>query len=107
MSEDTLSASARDCVKMEKPTVNEERKKELEQKVQKSKEIIRQAFQKFAPEELAVAWTGGKDSTTMLWIVRQVCLEDNVPIPTAMLARALIRVSHSWLYPMEEETIDW
>lgn len=84
MSEDTLSASARDYVKMEKPTVNEERKKELEQKVQKSKEIIRQAFQKFAPEKLAVAWTGGKDSTTMLWIVRQVCLEDNVPIPTAM-----------------------
>ena len=50
-------------------------------KVEKSKEIIREAFQKFGSDRLAIAWSGGKDSTTMLWIIRQVCLEDGIKLP--------------------------
>lgn len=69
---------------MSRPTVSQERRSELEHKVQKSKEIIREAFGKFDAKQLAVAWTGGKDSTTMLWIIRQVCLEDGFTQPRAM-----------------------
>jgi phosphoadenosine phosphosulfate reductase len=60
-----------------------ERKKEIDEKIQKSKEIIREAFQKFRPEETAVVWSGGKDSTTTTWLIRQVCIEDKIPLPKA------------------------
>lgn len=33
--------------------------------------IIREAFSLFRPEEIAVAWTGGKDSTVLLDLVRK------------------------------------
>ncbi|MBA7496647.1 Sulfate adenylyltransferase subunit 2 [subsurface metagenome] len=52
--------------------------------VAKSKEIIREAFQKFNPADTAITWTGGKDSTTTLWIIRQVCLEDGIKLPKVM-----------------------
>lgn len=52
--------------------------------VAKSKEIVRQAFNRFTPDELAITWTGGKDSTTTLWITRQVCLEDKIKLPKVM-----------------------
>jgi phosphoadenosine phosphosulfate reductase len=57
---------------------------DLEQKVEKSKEIIKEAFKKFTGDELFVAWTGGKDSTTMLWLYREACRELNHPLPKAM-----------------------
>jgi phosphoadenosine phosphosulfate reductase len=52
--------------------------------VAKSKEITRQAFNRFTTDELAITWTGGKDSTTTLWIIRQVCLEDKIKLPKVM-----------------------
>jgi phosphoadenosine phosphosulfate reductase len=52
--------------------------------VEKSKEVVRETFQRFKPDELAITWTGGKDSTTTLWIIRQVCLEDNIKLPRVM-----------------------
>jgi len=52
--------------------------------VEKSKEVVRETFKRFTPDELAITWTGGKDSTTTLWIIRQVCLEDNVKLPKVM-----------------------
>jgi phosphoadenosine phosphosulfate reductase len=64
--------------------VTEERKKELEGKIAKSKEIIREALSKFDHENLAITWTGGKDSTLTLWIIKQVCDEDNIKIPKTM-----------------------
>ena len=56
----------------------------LEEKIAKSKEIIRRALREFPRDKLYLAWTGGKDSTTMLWLYRQVCQEDGVPLPKAM-----------------------
>ena len=50
----------------------------------RSKAVIREAFEKFTPNELAITWTGGKDSTTTLWLIRQVCLEDKIRIPKVM-----------------------
>ncbi|GAF88722.1 unnamed protein product, partial [marine sediment metagenome] len=43
----------------------------LARKTADSEKIIRQAFEKFAVEDLAIAWTGGKDSTVMLWLIRR------------------------------------
>jgi len=64
--------------------VTKERKKELEEKIAKSKEIAREAFSKFNHDELAITWTGGKDSTLTLWIIKNVCEEDIIKIPKVM-----------------------
>ncbi len=56
----------------------------LEKKIEKSKEIIKKAFEKFGREKIAVAWTGGKDSTLLLWLVREVCKELNIDLPKIM-----------------------
>src|SRR5690606_6967442 len=49
--------------------------------IEKSKQVIKEAFKKYDPSKCAITWTGGKDSTTDLWIIRQVCLEENIPLP--------------------------
>jgi len=38
-------------------------KKRCAELVEKSKGIVREAFEKFKPLEMAITWTGGKDST--------------------------------------------
>ena len=43
--------------------VEEARKKELQEKIDKSKLVVREAFEKFDHKDLAITWTGGKDST--------------------------------------------
>ena len=53
----------------------------LNKKVDDSKKIIREAFEKYDPKDILVAWTGGKDSTLVLWIMLQVCHEDDVKVP--------------------------
>ena len=53
----------------------------LRRKVDDSKKVIREAFEKYSIGDLAVAWTGGKDSTLLLWFVREVCLEEGKKIP--------------------------
>jgi phosphoadenosine phosphosulfate reductase len=62
----------------------QDKAKKCAELVEKSKQVVRQAFNSFKPEELAITWTGGKDSTTTLWIIRQVCLEDNIKLPQVM-----------------------
>jgi phosphoadenosine phosphosulfate reductase len=43
----------------------------LEEKIDYSKMIIEKAFKKFSSDNVYVAWTGGKDSSTMLWLFRE------------------------------------
>lgn len=50
----------------------------LENKVKKSKKIIREAFDRF--EKLAIAWTSGKDSMLVLSLIRET-FNGDVPIP--------------------------
>lgn len=86
--------------------VPEERKEDVEEKIKKSKEVIREAFKEFAPSECAVTWTGGKDSTTNLWIIRQVCVEDNIDLPHVVtidegdafpeITDFLVKISKKW-----------
>lgn len=48
-------------------------------KVNKSREVLQEALDRFAGK-LALAWTGGKDSTTTLHLLRDLC-GGQVPIP--------------------------
>jgi phosphoadenosine phosphosulfate reductase len=52
--------------------------------IDKSKEVVRETFKRFNMNEIAITWTGGKDSTLTLWIIRQVCAEDNLKVPRVM-----------------------
>ena len=43
----------------------------LPKKVEKAKQVIRQASKKWKNNEIAIAWTGGKDSTVLLHLVKE------------------------------------
>lgn len=52
----------------------------LQQKINKSQQIIRQAYRKFPHSKTVVAWTGGKDSTVLLHLVR-TAFDGKIPFP--------------------------
>jgi len=56
----------------------------LEEKIKLSTEIIKEGFERFGYEKIAIAWTGGKDSTTLLWLFKNVCNDLSIPIPRCM-----------------------
>lgn len=56
----------------------------LDHKIELSKWIIYQALTQFGIEKTTVAWTGGKDSTLILWFVKQVVKEHNLKMPSLM-----------------------
>jgi len=66
---------------MSKPLLSESRKKELDEKIDRSKELFAQAFERFSPSETRLIWSGGKDSTTMVWICLQFCKENKIDMP--------------------------
>lgn len=61
-----------------------DKEKECAEAVEKSKGVIRQTFKEYKVEDMAITWTGGKDSGLTLWIIRQVCQEDGIKIPKVM-----------------------
>jgi len=61
-----------------------EKEKRCKEAVEKSKEVVRQVFKDYRVEDMAITWTGGKDSGLALWIIRQVCQEDGIKIPKVM-----------------------
>jgi len=63
--------------------LSKERIEELEGKIQKSKEIFKQAFDRYKPEEMRLIWSGGKDSTTTVWICMKFCKENGLKMPKA------------------------
>ncbi len=50
----------------------------LQKKIKKAQEVIKKASQKYKPKQLAVAWTGGKDSTVILHLVK-TAFDNKVP----------------------------
>lgn len=56
----------------------------IDEKINLSKTVVREALHQFKPENLAIAITGGKDSTTNLWIFKQVCGELGVKLPVCV-----------------------
>jgi len=63
--------------------LDEKRVEELEQKIEKSKQIFKMAYDLFNADEMRLIWSGGKDSTLTLWICRQFCQENDLPLPKA------------------------
>lgn len=59
--------------------ISEKGERQCAKLVDMSKDIVKQAFDRFKPEELGITWTGGKDSTLTLWIIREVCQEKEFP----------------------------
>ena len=53
----------------------------LEEKINFSKQVIKEAFDRYDIYKMAVAITGGKDSTLTLWLVREVCDELSIHLP--------------------------
>ncbi len=56
----------------------------LEEKIEYSKKVIKEAIEEFGVDKMAIAWTGGKDSTTMVWLFREACKELGVKMPRCM-----------------------
>lgn len=56
----------------------------LDEKIKYSKNVIKRAIEKFSNKDIYVAWTGGKDSTSMLWLFRETCRELKTSMPMAM-----------------------
>lgn len=65
--------------------ISEKRKRQCAKLIDLSKSIVREAFKKLNHEELGITWTGGKDSTLTLWIIRQVYQEKGLPLPKTMI----------------------
>jgi phosphoadenosine phosphosulfate reductase len=91
--------------------ISEKRKRQCAKLIEISKDIVRQAFDRFKPEDLGITWTGGKDSGLTLWIIRQVCLEKGVPLPKTMIIgegdefeeieQFLEKIKKEWNVPLE------
>lgn len=56
----------------------------IKDKIKKTKEIIKESILHYKPENMVVAWTGGKDSTLIVYLVKEVCSELNVTSPKMM-----------------------
>ena len=54
----------------------------LKEKIERSKQVITQVMRENTDHgKLAIAWTGGKDSTLLLWLIKMVCEENKWNIP--------------------------
>jgi phosphoadenosine phosphosulfate reductase len=65
--------------------ISEKRKRQCARLIEVSKNIIREAFDRFKLDEIAITWTGGKDSGLSLWIIKQVCAEGDISVPKTLL----------------------
>ena len=91
--------------------ISEKRKRQCSKLVEISKDIVRQALDRFRQEELGITWTGGKDSGLGLWIIRQVCQEKGIPLPKTMIIgegdefeeieEFVERIKKDWNVPLE------
>lgn len=46
--------------------------------------VIEQALETYGSEHILIAWSGGKDSTLVLWLTLQVCSDLKLPCPRAL-----------------------
>lgn len=88
----------------------------LEKKIEKSEKIIKKAFSIIEPQKLAIAFTGGKDSTVMLHIVKKV-LKNNITNPILFIDEShfdevyefVDKITNSWnlnlIVEKDEETL--
>ncbi len=58
-----------------------DRVQELETYIRVSKNIVREAYRQFNPEDIRLVWSGHKDSTLALWIWKETCEEHGLKMP--------------------------
>ncbi len=56
----------------------------IEDKIETAMKVIREAFERIPHDEIVLAWTGGKDSTLILWLTMEVCKRNGFPFPKVM-----------------------
>jgi phosphoadenosine phosphosulfate reductase len=56
----------------------------LDEKLDLAQKIIGEAWRRFDWQKTAVAWTGGKDSTLLLWLIKKTAEERRHPLPRAL-----------------------
>jgi len=91
--------------------ISEKRERQCTKLIEISKDIVRQAFDRFKPKDLGITWTGGKDSGLTLWIIKQVCQEKGIPLPKTMIIgegdefeeieQFVERIKMEWNVPLE------
>lgn len=64
-----------------KKIITEKRKRQCAKLCDLSKEVIRKAFDKFNADQIGITWSGGKDSSLNLWLIKEVCEERSISIP--------------------------
>ena len=52
----------------------------LEEKEKEGRKLLKEAIEKFGMEKVAVAWSGGKDSTTVLHLIKQEFKKVIIPV---------------------------
>jgi phosphoadenosine phosphosulfate reductase len=61
--------------------LDEKRIQELETYIRISKNIVREAYRQFDPDDIRLVWSGHKDSTLTLWIWKETCEEYGLKVP--------------------------
>jgi phosphoadenosine phosphosulfate reductase len=56
----------------------------IDQKIKKSQALIKEALDLYSSKNIAIAITGGKDSTTNLWLFKEVCEQHGYRLPLCM-----------------------
>jgi len=75
--------------------------KPLSDKLKEAREIIKKHFEEFTPEQLAVCWSGGKDSTLVLYLVREIdpniaVIFNNTGVEYPQTLRFINRLKQEW-----------
>lgn len=81
-------------------------KASTDEKVEKSKRVIEGAYKRFSHDKIALAWTGGKDSTLLLWMARELAEEKNLPLPHVMFINEGEVFEEVWEFA-KKLTKDW
>jgi phosphoadenosine phosphosulfate reductase len=64
--------------------LTEERIRELDTYIHVSKNIVREAYRQYKPEDMRLVWSGHKDSTLTLWIWKETCNAYGMKMPAAV-----------------------
>ena len=56
----------------------------LEGKISHARQVMEDALREFGSERTLLAWTGGKDSTLLLWILKDLCAEESLAMPRCL-----------------------
>lgn len=91
---------------MAKRVLDKARIQDLENYIHISKNIVREAYRQFKPEDMRLVWSGHKDSTLTLWIWKETCKEYGFVMPKAVtldegdpfieVEEFLARISKEW-----------